>query len=201
MSLPQAGTEERYVKAPCRLVLPGHHRPDLAFSLTCLAYPIRANPSTDDLPTQSILSPYQLSFGAICGVCAGIFVKKGAKFVAFTFGAVYVLMQVSPVSSASPARNPGPLCRCHYTDQRPSIVPLHSSTFSGVPQYFSSRSIININWNKLGSRYDALFGSKTAEGKVAAPTVEGVGRWIVDFMTANFQRESHYPATPPFLAS
>lgn len=57
----------------------------------------------------------------------------------------------------------------------------------------SSRSIININWNKLGSRYDALFGSKTAEGKVATPTIEGVGRWIVDFMTANFQRESISP--------
>jgi len=53
----------------------------------------------------------------------------------------------------------------------------------------SSRSIININWNKLGSRYDALFGSKTAEGKVATPTVGGITRWLTDFLTANFQRE------------
>ncbi|KAH8082296.1 FUN14 family-domain-containing protein [Filobasidium floriforme] len=119
----------------------------------CESYPIRAQPSSDDLPSQSILSPYQLSFGAICGICAGIFVKKGAKLVAFTFGALYVLMQ-----------------------------------------YASSRSIINVNWNKLGSRYEALFGSKTAEGKVAAPTIDGVYRWMVDFLTANFQQRASFIA-------
>lgn len=48
----------------------------------------------DSLPTESILSPYELSFGAICGICAGIFIKKGAKLIAFFLGGTYVLMQV-----------------------------------------------------------------------------------------------------------
>ena len=56
---------------------------------------MRANPQADDLPTESILSPSQLTFGGLCGICAGVFVKKGAKLVAFTLGAAYVLMQVS----------------------------------------------------------------------------------------------------------
>lgn len=81
--------------------------------LSNTAYPIRADPAADDLPSQSILSPYQLSFGAVCGVCAGIFVKKGAKLVAFTFGAVYVLMQVSSACSCHP---------CHPVMLRPNIV-------------------------------------------------------------------------------
>jgi FUN14 domain-containing protein 1 len=49
----------------------------------------------DALPTQSILSPYELSLGAVCGICAGVFIKKGAKLIAFFLGGVYVLMQVS----------------------------------------------------------------------------------------------------------
>lgn len=96
-----------------------------------------------------MLSPYQLTFGAVCGICTGIFVKKGAKLVAFFLGGVYVLMQ-----------------------------------------YLSSRSIVQINWSKLGNRYDSYFGSKSADGKSSvAPTVGGLYRWLVDFLTANFQRE------------
>jgi len=67
----------------------------LPSSPNLIAYPIRANPQADDLPTESILSPSQLTFGGLCGICAGVFVKKGAKLVAFTLGAGYVLMQVS----------------------------------------------------------------------------------------------------------
>ena len=38
---------------------------------------------------------YQLSFGTVAGVCAGVFIKKGAKAVAFFVGGVFVLLQVS----------------------------------------------------------------------------------------------------------
>ncbi len=44
-------------------------------------------------PPQSSLSGYQLGFGAVCGVCAGIFVKKGLKALAFLLGGAFVLMQ------------------------------------------------------------------------------------------------------------
>lgn len=42
----------------------------------------------------SALSTYELSFGAVCGICAGVFVKKGAKLVAFMLGGAFVMLQV-----------------------------------------------------------------------------------------------------------
>jgi len=47
-------------------------------------------------PPHSDLSAYQLGFGAVCGICTGIFVKKGLKAIAFLLGGVFVLMQVGP---------------------------------------------------------------------------------------------------------
>ncbi|KAH9952009.1 FUN14 family-domain-containing protein [Amylocystis lapponica] len=44
-------------------------------------------------PPQSSVSYYELTFGTVCGVCAGVFVKKGAKALAFVFGGVFVLLQ------------------------------------------------------------------------------------------------------------
>ena len=38
---------------------------------------------------------YGLTFGTVCGICAGVFVKKGAKALAFVFGGIFVLLQVS----------------------------------------------------------------------------------------------------------
>ncbi len=46
-------------------------------------------------PPQSSISLYELSFGTVCGVCAGVFVKKGARIVAFALGGIFVLLQVS----------------------------------------------------------------------------------------------------------
>lgn len=45
---------------------------------------------------KSIVSAYELSFGAVCGICAGIFIKKGAKAIAFLLGGAFVFLQVSP---------------------------------------------------------------------------------------------------------
>ena len=42
---------------------------------------------------QSIVNVYQLSFGTVCGICAGVFIKKGLKFIAFLLGGCYVLLQ------------------------------------------------------------------------------------------------------------
>jgi hypothetical protein len=40
---------------------------------------------------------YELTFGTVCGICTGIFVKKGAKALALVFGGIFVLLQVSAV--------------------------------------------------------------------------------------------------------
>ncbi|KAF9500963.1 hypothetical protein BDN71DRAFT_1501731 [Pleurotus eryngii] len=44
-------------------------------------------------PPSSAINVYELTFGSVCGLCAGIFLKKGAKAVAFAFGGVFVLLQ------------------------------------------------------------------------------------------------------------
>ncbi|KAI0724101.1 FUN14 family-domain-containing protein, partial [Fomitopsis betulina] len=44
-------------------------------------------------PPQSSVSYYELTFGTVAGICTGVFVKKGAKAVAFMLGGVFVLLQ------------------------------------------------------------------------------------------------------------
>ena len=46
-------------------------------------------------PPTSSVKLYELTFGTVCGICAGVFVKKGARIVAFALGGVFVLLQVS----------------------------------------------------------------------------------------------------------
>lgn len=47
---------------------------------------------------ESMLNVYQLTFGTVCGICTGVFLKKGLRAIAFLLGGVFVLMQVSPVA-------------------------------------------------------------------------------------------------------
>jgi FUN14 domain-containing protein 1 len=42
-----------------------------------------------------MVSLYELGFGIVAGICAGVFIKKGAKAVAFFLGGVFVLLQVN----------------------------------------------------------------------------------------------------------
>ena len=51
-------------------------------------------PYQADMP-KSDLNVYNLGFGTICGICSGLFIKKGAKFIAFLLGGGFVLLQVS----------------------------------------------------------------------------------------------------------
>ncbi|KAK7055010.1 hypothetical protein VNI00_003473 [Paramarasmius palmivorus] len=44
-------------------------------------------------PPESAVNLYELSFGTVAGICAGVFVKKGAKAIAFFLGGVFVLLQ------------------------------------------------------------------------------------------------------------
>ncbi|PPQ72155.1 hypothetical protein CVT26_006911 [Gymnopilus dilepis] len=44
-------------------------------------------------PPTSSVSVYELGFGTVAGVCAGVFVKKGAKAVAWFLGGVFFLLQ------------------------------------------------------------------------------------------------------------
>ncbi|KAF8163210.1 FUN14 family-domain-containing protein [Crassisporium funariophilum] len=50
-------------------------------------------------PPASSLSLYELGFGTVAGFCAGVFVKKGAKALAWFLGGIFVLLQYLGSSS------------------------------------------------------------------------------------------------------
>ncbi len=54
-------------------------------------------PAPSPPPHTSIVNIYELSFGTVCGLCAGVFVKKGAIALAYVFGGIFVLLQVCAV--------------------------------------------------------------------------------------------------------
>ncbi|WFD35461.1 hypothetical protein MCUN1_002315 [Malassezia cuniculi] len=55
--------------------------------------PPQIDPTMQVREPKSIANIYELSFGTICGLCAGIFIKKGFKLIAGVLGGVYVLLQ------------------------------------------------------------------------------------------------------------
>ncbi|KAI1794498.1 FUN14 family-domain-containing protein [Ganoderma leucocontextum] len=114
-----------------------------------------AAPSPPPLPPppQSNVNLYELTFGTVCGVCAGVFVKKGAKLVAFALGGVFVLLQ-----------------------------------------YLGSVSIVRVDWNRAGSRFETLFHTKDASGVSRPPSVASLFRWLIDFLTADFQPRASFVA-------
>ncbi|KAG9078140.1 hypothetical protein FS749_009899, partial [Ceratobasidium sp. UAMH 11750] len=44
-------------------------------------------------PPDSGLNLYQLTFGSVAGICAGVFIKKTSRAVAFFIGGIFVLLQ------------------------------------------------------------------------------------------------------------
>ncbi|KAK7467016.1 hypothetical protein VKT23_004078 [Stygiomarasmius scandens] len=90
-------------------VLKGLGLTGVGLGLSLLRSPIKCEPTppattpssneqTDPMPPPppppgSSVSFYELSFGTVAGICAGVFVKKGLKTVAFFLGGVFVLLQ------------------------------------------------------------------------------------------------------------
>ncbi|TFK54981.1 hypothetical protein OE88DRAFT_1624343, partial [Heliocybe sulcata] len=102
---------------------------------------------------KSGVNAYELTFGTVCGICAGVFIKKGARFVAFALGGVFVLLQ-----------------------------------------YLGSLSLLRVNWAKMGSRFENLFYTTDATGAKKPPSVYSLWRWLVDFLTADFQPRASFLA-------
>jgi len=62
--------------------------------------PVKAQSLQDDAlppPPTSSISLYELGFGTVAGICAGVFVKKGVKAAAWLLGGIFVLLQVSHI--------------------------------------------------------------------------------------------------------
>ncbi|KAJ6455679.1 FUN14 family-domain-containing protein [Mycena sanguinolenta] len=105
------------------------------------------------LPASSV-NVYELTFGTVAGICAGVFIKKGVKTAAFLLGGVFVLLQ-----------------------------------------YFGSFGVLKVNWESVGNRFQRLFYTTDPQtGNRTAPTVYSAWKWLVDFLTADFQPRASFIA-------
>lgn len=104
-------------------------------------------------PPQSSVNFYELTFGTVCGVCAGVFVKKGARLVAFFLGGAYVLLQ-----------------------------------------YLGTLSLVKVDWARMASHFENLFYRADAAGKRRPPTIGSMLRWMIDFLTVDFQARASFIA-------
>ncbi|KAH8117343.1 hypothetical protein DFH11DRAFT_1700005 [Phellopilus nigrolimitatus] len=131
-------------------------------------------------PPQSSVNLYELSFGTVCGVCTGVFVKKGAKALAFVLGGVFVMLQVRVV--------PVHFVRKHVAHQLGFLL----------LQYFASLHLVRVNWSRAESGFQELFYSKSTsvggQETRRPPTVLALWRWLVDFLTADFQPRASFIA-------
>ncbi|KAJ6496580.1 hypothetical protein C8R47DRAFT_1184514 [Mycena vitilis] len=122
-------------------------------------------------PPDSAVNVYELTFGTVAGLCAGVFIKKGAKAVAFFLGGVFVLLQVSLGHTAA------------------SLAHRHRI------QYFGSFGVLKVDWESMGSRFQRLFYTTDPKtGSKATPTIYSLWRWMVDFLTADFQPRASFIA-------
>lgn len=105
------------------------------------------------LPPQSSLSLFELSFGAAAGICSGIFIKKGAKAVAWFLGGMFVFLQ-----------------------------------------YLGSKSLVKVDWTGMSARFEDLFYTRDTNGHLKPPNVLSLWRWLIDFLTADFQPRASFLA-------
>lgn len=126
-------------------------------------------------PPASTLNLYELTFGSVCGICAGVFIKKGAKFVAFMLGGTFVLLQViSILSTCTP-------------------LPLPIKSDPSAAQYLGSLSIVRVDWSRAASRFENLF-YRTENGVRRPPTIGSLWNWLISFLAADFQPRASFAA-------
>lgn len=73
-----------------------------------------------DAPPESLLNLKELGFGTVAGICAGVFLKKGLKAIAFALGGMFVLLQVgrSTHADSSVGRQPITSRYCGFASRR-----------------------------------------------------------------------------------
>jgi len=123
-------------------------------------------------PPESSVSLYQLGFGTVAGVCAGVFVKKGAKALAWFLGGIFVLLQV-----------------CSLATFRRLFYNLLSNL-----KYLGSTSIVRVDWGRANDKFANLFYTKDISGRINPPNVLSLWNWFIDFLTADFQPRASFVA-------
>lgn len=123
-------------------------------------------------PPASSLNLYELTFGSVCGICAGVFIKKGSKFIAFILGGTFVLLQVISISETHPLPFKSDLC---------------------TAQYLGSLSIVRVDWSRAAGRFENLF-YRTEHGVRRPPTIGSLWNWLINFLAADFQPRATFAA-------
>ena len=54
--------------------------------------------------------------------------------------------------------------------------------------------MVRVNWTKIGHRFEDLFYTVDELGAKRAPNVGSLLRWLVDFLTADFQPRASFIA-------
>lgn len=129
--------------------------------------------SANPPPPTSSVNVYELSFGTVCGVCAGVFIRKGAKALAFFLGGIFVLLQVS-----------------RFTLYRGHIALLILSA-----QYLGTFSIAKVDWRVVGNKFEnAFYKTDAVTGAKRPPSVVSAWNWLINFLTADFQPRASFLA-------
>ena len=131
-----------------------------------------STPADRPPPPESSVSLYQLGFGTVAGLCAGVFVKKGAKAVAWFLGGIFVLLQV-----------------CNSATFRYLFYNLLSNL-----KYLGSTSIVRVDWERASNKFENLFYTKDSSGAIKPPNVLSLWNWLIDFLTADFQPRASFIA-------
>lgn len=63
-----------------------------------------------------------------------------------------------------------------------------------VPKYLGSMSLVKVDWPRMASRFEDLFHTTDVRGNTKPPTIGSLWRWIVDFLTADFQPRASFIA-------
>ena len=61
-------------------------------------------------------------------------------------------------------------------------------------QYLGSLSLVRVDWGRAATRFENLFYTTDATGAKRPPNVGSLFRWIVDFLTADFQQRASFVA-------
>ena len=61
-------------------------------------------------------------------------------------------------------------------------------------QYLGSVSIIKVDWSRAAARFENLIYTTETNGIRQPPSVYSLWRWLVDFMTADFQPRASFIA-------
>lgn len=61
-------------------------------------------------------------------------------------------------------------------------------------KYLGSLSVIKVDWGRMSTRFENLFYRAEGSGGKRPPTVLSLWRWLVDFLTADFQQRASFLA-------